>query len=189
MTEEQGRNEQGPEFVDETGPVEDAEVVEATVVDEAAPDEPVDELAAARAESAQYLDDLKRLKAEFENYRKRMLREQTMIVERASGSVVERLLPVLDNFDLALIAASSTKDYEAMVRGVELVYSELRDTLHKQGLERMEVVGEPFDPERHEAVIHDDGDEEVIDEMRPGYLFAGRVLRPAMVKVGAKRTT
>lgn len=191
-----------PENVQVTDEIVDAiesEVVDADVVDateiidagsaEGADAEPLDELSVARAEAAQYLDDLRRLKAEFENYRKRMVREQTMIVERASGAVIERLLPVLDNFDLALLAASSTKDYEAMVRGVELVYSELRDMLHKAGLERMEVVGEPFDPERHEAVMHEDGDEEVVDEMRPGYLFAGRVLRPAMVKVGAKRTT
>lgn len=176
-------------MVDEVfdGPAQDAgddTPVEATVVEE-----PVDELTAARADAAQYLDDLKRLKAEFENFRKRMVREQTLVVERASASVVERLLPVLDNFDLALIAAGSTNDYEAMVRGVELVYSELRDTLRKEGLERMDTVGEAFDPERHEAVLHDDGDEVVVDEMRPGYLFGGRVLRPAMVKVGAKRTT
>lgn len=188
MTEEQDRN--GAETMPDSEVVAEAEVVvQATVVEDEAVVEPEDELSVARAEAAQYLDDLKRLQAEFENYRKRMVREQTLMMERASGSIIERLLSVLDNFDLALIAASTTKDYEAMIRGVELVYSELRDTLHKAGLERMEVVGEPFDPARHEAVMHDDGDEEVVDEMRPGYLFAGRVLRPAMVKVGAKRTT
>lgn len=198
MTEQHDRTDETPEILDDVTPVDAVDVVEAEVVESTALDgadeamasedaEPQDEVSVARAEAAQYLDDLRRLKAEFENYRKRMVREQTMIVERASGSVIERLLPVLDNFDLALLAASSTKDYEAMVRGVELVYSELRDMLHKVGLERMEVVGEPFDPERHEAVMHEDGDEEVVDEMRAGYTFNGRVLRHAMVKVGKSR--
>jgi molecular chaperone GrpE len=200
MTEEHDRTDEVSEVLEdapqaEAAEVVDAEVVEVTAADDApAPEpaaeaEPQDEVSVARAEAAQYLDDLRRLKAEFENFRKRVVREQTAVVERAAGTVVERLLPVLDNFDLALIAASSTKDFEAMVRGVELVYSELRDTLHKAGLERMEVVGEVFDPERHEAVMHEDAGDVVVDEMRPGYVFAGRVLRPAMVKVGAKKET
>ena len=169
------------------------DVVEATVVEdggavEPIAGEPISELDAARAESAQYLDDLKRLQAEFENFRKRMVREQSQVFERAIVGVVERILPVLDNFELALLAAGSTQDYGSMVRGVELVYSELRDALAKLGLERMEVLGKPFDPACHEAVMHDGDGEMVIDEMRPGYSFAGRVVRPAMVKVGETRT-
>lgn len=162
------------------------DAVEATAV-EAVVAEELSELDAARAEAAQYLDDLKRLKAEFENFRKRVARDQTQIVERAAAGVVERLLPVLDNFDLALIAAGTTKDYDSMMRGVELVYSELRDTLRKEGLQRMEVLGQRFDPEWHEAIMHDGDGETVIDEMRPGYLVGGRVVRPAMVKVGGKQ--
>lgn len=167
-------------LTDEQQAAED--VVEASIVEE------LSELDAARAEAAQYLDDLKRLKAEFENFRKRVARDQTQIVERAAAGVVERLLPVLDNFDLALIAAGTTKDYDAMMRGVELVYSELRDTLRKEGLQRMEVLGQRFDPEWHEAIMHDGDGDTVIDEMRPGYLVGGRVVRPAMVKVGGKQT-
>lgn len=171
--------------------VVDEAVVEATIVDEGGSDDQpiaeISELDAARAESAQYLDDLKRLQAEFENFRKRMVREQSQVFERAVVGVVERILPVLDNFDLALIAAGTTQDFASMVRGVELVYSELRDALAKLGLERMEVVGKPFDPACHEAVMHDGDGETVLDEMRPGYTFAGRVVRPAMVKVGETR--
>jgi molecular chaperone GrpE len=144
----------------------------------------------ARAQAASYLDDLQRLKAEFENYRKRMVKEQTALVERASASVVERLLPILDNFELALIAADRTQDYESMVRGVELVYSELFDLLRKEGLERIDALHQPFDPELHEAVMHAEGPGDeliVVDEMRPGYRIGGRVVRPAMVKVGPKQ--
>jgi molecular chaperone GrpE len=143
----------------------------------------------ARARAAGYLDDLKRLKADFENYRKRMFKEQTQMVARASEVVIERLLPILDNFELALLAADRTKDYEAMVRGVEMVYGELLEVLRKEGLERIEALDKPFDPERHEAVMQAEGDGDeivVVDEMRPGYTLAGRVLRPTMVKVGRR---
>lgn len=147
------------------------------------------ELEQARAEAAGYLDDLRRLQAEFENYRKRMLKVQTHMAARASASIVEKLLPVLDNFELALIAADRTKDYEAMVRGVEIVYGELLEVLHKEGLERIDAVDKPFDPALHEAVMQVDGEGEhlvVVDEMRSGYKVGGRVVRPAMVKVGKR---
>ena len=169
----------GPEVVDaEEFPSEDAPTVEGEVVDE---------LSAARAEAAQYLDDLLRLKAEFENFRKRMVREQTAMVERASATVVEKLLPVLDNFELALMAADRTKDYASMVRGVEIVYSDLMDVLRKEGLEKIDSLHESFDPSVHDAVMHAEGEGDdivVLEEMRTGYRFGGRVLRPSMVKVG-----
>jgi molecular chaperone GrpE len=145
------------------------------------------ELERVRAEAASHLDDTRRLKAEFENYRKRVLREQTSLVEHASAALIERLLPVLDNFELALIAADRTKDYDALVRGVELVYGELLDVLHKEGLAKIEAEGTPFDPERHEAVMEAEspatGDPYVADVLRTGYTLKGRVVRPSMVKV------
>ncbi len=146
-----------------------------------------DELQEARAQAAQYLDDLRRLKAEFENYRKRVVREQTSLVETATAALVEQLLPVLDDFELALIAADRTKDYAALVRGVELVFSKLAEVLHKQGLRKIEADGQPFDPELHEAVMQEEGSDEgkpVVGEVfRNGYTLGGRVVRPAMVKV------
>ena len=150
---------------------------------------PVEEhLERARAEAAEHLDDLKRLKAEFENYRKRVLKEQTQLVERASQQLVEKLMPVLDNFELALIAADRTKDYEPLVRGVEIVYGELMDLLHKEGLAKIEAAGKPFDPTQHEAVLEvgdgpAEGDPVVAEVVRNGYTLKGKVLRPAMVKV------
>src|SRR5207249_11996249 len=94
---------------------------------------PVDSISDSSASSAsaadEYLEDLRRVKAEFENYRKRIIKEQTLLAERASAGVIERILPVLDDFELALMAADRTKDYESMVRGVELVYSKLREVL------------------------------------------------------------
>jgi molecular chaperone GrpE len=147
-----------------------------------------EQLERARRESEEHLDDLRRLKAEFENYRKRVLKEQTQLVERASQQLVEKLMPVLDNFELALIAADRTKDYEPLVRGVEIVYGELMDLLHKEGLAKIEAVGKPFDPTQHEAVLEvgdgpAEGDPVVAEVVRNGYTLKGKVVRPAMVKV------
>jgi molecular chaperone GrpE len=166
----------------------EGEVVEGELLDEV-PDEIVidpggDELARVTAERDEYLAHLQRTQAEFDNYRKRMLRDQTTHLERATAGLVEQLLPVLDSFELAL--GSGGTDVERLRKGVELVYGELLGALEKAGLQRIEALGKPFDPEEHEAVMHveDDGGEPgVRDVVRSGYRFKGRVIRPAMVKV------
>jgi molecular chaperone GrpE len=147
-----------------------------------------DEIGRLRAERDEYLDHLRRLQADFDNFRKRMMRDQTSHLERATSGLIEQLLPVLDTFELALINTSGPNagtDAERLRKGVELVYSELRGVLEKAGLERIEAKGKPFDPEEHEAVmsIEDDGEPGVRDVVRTGYRLKGRVLRPAMVKV------
>jgi len=160
------------------------EVVEGELLDEPAAAEEGDELVRVTAERDEYLAHLQRTQAEFDNYRKRMLRDQTAHVERAAGNLIEQLLPVLDSFELALNSAGT--DVERLRKGVELVYGEFLGALEKAGLERIEAHGKPFDPEEHEAVMHveDDGGEPgVRDVVRSGYRFKGRVLRPAMVKV------
>jgi molecular chaperone GrpE len=124
------------------------------------------------------------IQADFENYRKQAMKRETAIVERASESLVEKLLPVLDSFEAA--AAQLGDDTDAGVRkGVALVYSQLVGVLESAGLERIDSDGAPFDPNEHEAVLHEDGDGEpvVAETMRTGYRLKGRVLRPAMVKV------
>src|SRR5438034_1753224 len=119
-----------------------------------------DELSQARSQAAEYLDHLQRLKAEFDNYRKRVLKEQTRAVELASEPLVHRLLEVLDEFDLALMAAERKPDFEQFLHGVELVYAKLLDILRAEGLERIDAKGKPFDPERHEALMQASGDGE-----------------------------
>ncbi len=148
-----------------------------------------DELDAARAEAAQYREHLQRLQAEFDNYRKRVLREQTSAVELAAQPVLRSLLEVLDDFDLALMHAEDRPDFDRFLHGVELVYAKLLDTLRAEGLERMDAQGKPFDPELHEALMQSgdgDGDPVVADVLRPGYTLKGRVLRPAGVRVERK---
>ena len=146
-------------------------------------------VAAARAEAAQYLEHLQRLQAEFDNYRKRVLREQTTAVEQASRPVFRRLLEVLDDFDLALMHAQDRPDFDRFLHGVELVNAKLLDTLRAEGLEQMDAQGKPFDPENHEALMQTgdgEGDPVVADVLRPGYTLQGRVLRPAGVRVERK---
>jgi molecular chaperone GrpE len=141
----------------------------------------------AERRAAEYLDDLRRLKAEFENYRKRVLKEQTRAVELAAEPVMAKLLEVLDEFELALMAADRSPDFESFARGVEMVYAKLTDVLRSEGLERIDAQGKPFDPERHEALLQtesgDAGEPRVADVLRTGYTLKGRVLRPAGVKV------
>jgi molecular chaperone GrpE len=135
----------------------------------------------------EYLEDLRRLKAEFENYRKRVLKEQTRAVDLAAEPVMAKLLEVLDEFELALMAAERTPDFERFVRGVEMVFAKLTDVLRSEGLVRIEAEGKPFDPARHEALLQSEGEGEgepyVADVLRPGYTLKGRVIRPAGVKV------
>jgi len=147
---------------------------------------PEAQLEAARVELAALRDQLLRQAAEFANARKRMMKEQTEEIERATARLVIRLLEVLDEFQLALMAAEQKPDLDRFLHGVELVYAKLMDILGGEGLERIDADGEPFDPTRHEALMqsgHGDGEPVVVDVLRPGYALRGRVIRPAGVKV------
>lgn len=170
------------------GEVAEGELLDESV-DEIVIDSGGDEIARLTAERDEYLAHLQRTQAEFDNYRKRVLREQTSAVELAAQPVLRRLLEVLDDFDLALMHAEDRPDFDRFLHGVELVYAKLIDTLRAEGLERMEVQGKPFDPELHEALMQSgegDGDPVVADVLRPGYTLKGRVLRPAGVRVERK---
>lgn len=141
---------------------------------------------AARKEAAEYRDHLQRLQAEFENYRKRMTRSQERLVEAEMQRFVQQLLEVLDEFDLALIAAERQPDFESFRKGVELVYAKLAETLRGEGLERIEADGQPFDPNEHEALMQTgdgEGDPRVAETFRQGYRLRGTVIRPASVRV------
>jgi molecular chaperone GrpE len=142
-------------------------------------------------ERDEYLDALRRLQAEFDNYRKRMTRQQFESIERATESLLNRLLPVLDALDLALahsaeVPEESSTDRQALIQ----IASLLRDILSKEGLERIDATGVAFDPNIHDAVTHlepDEGTDEdgvvVTDVLRAGYQLKGKIVRPAMVQV------
>lgn len=126
-------------------------------------------------ERGEYLEQLQRTRADFDNYRKRMLRQQGEHVERAAEALVEKLLPVLDNFDAAIAHGT----------GFEQVQASLMATLQKEGLERIHPQDKPFDPTEADAVAHEHGEDGpvVAEVLRSGYRWKGRVVRPAMVRV------
>jgi molecular chaperone GrpE len=140
----------------------------------------LDVLAATEKERDEYLDSLRRLQADFENYKKRMQRQQADVHERAGEELATKLLPVLDTIDLAVQHGAG--------EGVEKIAAALLDVLTKEGLERIDPVGAAFDPNEHEAVAHEPGEGEggepvVSSLMRAGYRWKGRLVRAAMVTV------
>jgi molecular chaperone GrpE len=161
----------------------EAELAEA----EAAVESDLSQLKQLEGERAELVDTLRRVQADFENYRKRVLREQTALVERATERLVQDLLPVLDSFDSALgsVTGADSPEAEKVRDGVLGIRTQLVGVLEKAGLERIDAEGAPFDPNEHEAVLQDDGtgEPQVAETMRTGYRLKGRVLRPAMVRV------
>jgi molecular chaperone GrpE len=143
------------------------------------------ELEAATRQRDEYLDSLQRLKAEFDNYRKRAQRDQEALVARAGERVVKELLPVIDDLERALQAAEQHEE-ATLEEGVRLVHRSLADLLRREGLQEIETEG-PFDPHVHEALLQQpaEGAESgaVIEVLQKGYRLGDRVLRPARVIV------
>jgi molecular chaperone GrpE len=136
------------------------------------------------------LEDLRqtlvRHQADFANYRKRAEKENTEAGRRATARVAEALIPVLDGFEHAL-AAHHEAEYESYRKGFELIYKQLLDNLGRLGVERVEPLGQPFDPHLHQAMDRAEtterADGTILEVYQPGYVYHGRVLRPAMVRV------
>ena len=144
------------------------------------------DIAELENERTELVDSLRRVQADFENYRKRVLREQTALVDRATDRLVQDLLPVLDSFEGALGSITpDTPEMEKLLNGVSSIYAQLMGVLEKAGLEPIAADGALFDPNEHDAVLQDDGAGEphVAETMRTGYKLKGKVIRPAMVKV------
>jgi molecular chaperone GrpE len=149
--------------------------------------------AKAEAEVAKLATDLEELRqtllrrqADFDNYRKRVERERTDDSKRATARVIEALLPVIDSFEQAL-AAHREPEYANYQKGFELIHKQLLDNITKLGAERIEPLGRPFDPHTHQAMDRTETSEypdgTILQVFQPGYVFHGRVLRPAMVRV------
>ena len=133
------------------------------------------------------LDRLARLQAEFENTRKRYLREQADFREYATADAVKTFLPVLDNFNLALRSQPAESTDPALRSGIELIRKQMEDALSRLGVQAVLAQGQSFDPRVHEAIemveSSDHADHEVIEELQRGYKLKDRLLRPAMVRV------
>ena len=154
--------------------------------------EAVAELKAQAAKAKESYEQLLRTTADFENYRKRAARERQDAVKFANESLLQKLIPALDNFDMAIAAASGTKEgaAQSLQTGVNMILSQLRNTLTEAGLEEIDATGKLFDPNFHEAVSQQETKEvpegQVVQQLRKGYRLRERLLRPATVIVAKK---
>ncbi|TPW21179.1 MAG: molecular chaperone GrpE [Elusimicrobia bacterium] len=172
------------------------ELGEAAVPADAAPDEASRRLAAAEEESRQLLDQLIRLKAEFENYRKRVDREKPELVRHGKTGLIERLLPLYDTLIEAhqqVARAGGEKESAGeLTRGLELIFKEFAKLFEAEGVSVIECVGKPYDFDRHEALGQEETDEHpegtVVAELQRGYMLGGKTLRHAKVRVAAPKT-
>jgi molecular chaperone GrpE len=143
-------------------------------------------------------DKYVRLYAEFENYKKRMVKDQAEFLKSANERLIRDILPVIDNLERAVehakepseVAKEELQDIKGLIAGIELTIKQFKDVLGSLGVEEVKSVGEPFDPSRHEAVSHIETDKYdnniVINEFQKGYILNNRILRPAMVSVAKK---
>ncbi|QAY66332.1 nucleotide exchange factor GrpE [Paenibacillus protaetiae] len=128
-----------------------------------------------------------RAQADFDNYRRRTMKEREELSAYASMKLITQLLPIVDNFERATAAAAQGGDYESFTKGVDMIFRQLAQTLEQEGLKPIQSVGEPFNPEFHQAIMQVESEEHeegvVVEEVQKGYMLKDRVLRPAMVKV------
>jgi molecular chaperone GrpE len=164
---------------------------------ETASEQPVEEQAAQTASDAriaelerqveEHQQRYLRAQADFDNFRRRTAKEREELAQYATMKLITQLLPVVDNFERAITAAKQNYDFEALSKGVDMVSRQFNQVLEQEGLKPMETVGEPFNPEYHQAVMQEqsaDHEEGIIlEELQKGYMLKDKVLRPAMVKV------
>lgn len=157
----------------------------------AEPQEPLDPIAAAEQEVLKWKDVALRSKAELENFRKRMARERADTARYSNADLLQALLPILDNFDFGLQAAKA-EEGSSIYLGMSMVLKQIQDFLADQGVEAIPAVGEPFDPNVHDAVAQEPSDEvpegHVVAQVRAGYRLHDRLLRPAGVRVSTGAT-
>ena len=190
MAKGNGKTEVNLDLDRELPAAEDEETGPISITGKAADESAVSETEKLRAERDALLDRLARLQAEFDNARKRAVREQQDFREFAAADVIKNFLPILDSFERALKAGgdsnfnSNSNDFR---NGIELIYRQFQDALQKIGVQPIVSVGQAFDPRVHEAVEMVDTsevpDHHVLDELQRGYRYKERLLRPAMVRV------
>ena len=177
---------------------------EQTEIDNQKAKQPVDESVAVEVETAEavlestetletvkteMLDRVKRLQADFDNYRRRTRQEPCDLSAFVTQNLIKDLLPVVDNFERAL-ASRPTEDPSGFGAGVEMIYRQFYAVLEKQGISAVETVGAMFDPAKHEAIMKDEDSDQpegtVVAELQKGYAACGKIIRPALVKVAGK---
>ena len=190
MAKGNGKTEVNLDLDRELPAAEDEETGPISITGKAADESAASETEKLRAERDALLDRLARLQAEFDNARKRAVREQQEFREFAAADVIKNFLPILDSLERALKAgdnSNSNSNSNDFRNGIELIYRQFQDALQKIGVQPIMSVGQPFDPRVHEAVEMVDTtevpDHHVLDELQRGYKYKERLLRPAMVRV------
>jgi molecular chaperone GrpE len=149
--------------------------------------EELDELKAKAAERDEYYDRYLKVHAEYENTRRRLEKEKFEHIRFANEDIIGRLFPIMDNFDMAFAAMEKAEDKAAVLDGIKMIQKEFHKVLEDCGVKKIETVGKQFDPNVHEAVMAveapDKKDEEILEEVRSGYMLNDRLLRAAQVKV------
>lgn len=157
----------------------------------AAHDDVDDPVTSMQADLDRFRDLALRSQADFENYKKRCAREKEEATKYANTALLEKLVPIIDNFELGLAAAKSEGQESAVYSGMSLVLKQLQDFLADSGLQAIEAVGQKFDPNLHEAIAHESSDDVpdhvVLRQTRRGYKFKDRLLRPSSVVVSSGR--
>lgn len=134
-----------------------------------------------------YLEKLQRTLAEYDNFRKRTLKERTTMYENGAKEVLEKILPVMDNFGRALQSISEQDKESSLAQGIDMIFKQLNGVIKDLGVEEIEAVGKEFDPNLHHAVAHEEndayGENQVIEVLQSGYIYKERTLRCSMVRV------
>ncbi len=141
--------------------------------------------------ATEYKEHLQRLAADFENYRKRIEKERKDFIKFSKEDLIHELLPILDNFEMALHHVKNTTEPKKIIEGIELVERQFHNILKKEGLEVIETKGKKFNPYIHEAIMHEGTnkypEDIIINELRKGYILSGKVVRPAQVKISKRK--
>jgi len=178
---------------EQTAPVEEQELVNEAGAAEAQADEMAEqeqgELARLKAEAEESQTRLLRAQADFDNFRRRTQKEKEELGKYASMKLVTELIPVIDNFERAMATVPEGPETESFAKGIQMIFRQLETVLGNEGLTAMETVGQPFNPEFHQAIMQVESDEHeegiVVEEVQKGYMLKDKVLRPAMVKVSS----
>jgi molecular chaperone GrpE len=192
MEQPAGNAEQGAGNAEPATPEDSALPVPPSALPEPLAAEALAELKVQAAKARERYEQLLRTTADFDNYRKRAARERQDAVKFANESLLQKLIPALDNFDMAIAAAAGAKEgaAQSLQTGVNMILSQLRNTLTEAGLEEIDATGELFDPNLHEAVSQQETNEmpegQVVQQLRKGYRLRDRLLRPAAVIVAKK---
>lgn len=147
------------------------------------------EIARLTAEAEEHQQRFVRAQADFDNFRRRTQKEKEELAKYASMKLITELVPVIDNFERAMATVPEGTENESFSKGIQMIFRQLESVLNNEGLTAMETVGQPFNPEFHQAIMQVESDEyeegTVVEEVQKGYMLKDKVLRPAMVKVSS----